>query len=103
MTRSEVALWSALRGKQLNGLRFRRQHPMGPYVVDFFCPSARLVVEVDGEVHGTEEGCESDAARDRRIEASGVRILRIPSQLVLTDMGRALRVIGEAAGAAPRR
>jgi len=101
MTRSEVALWSALRGKQLDGLRFRRQHPMGPYVVDFFCPSAKLVVEVDGEVHATEAGGESDATRDRKIEASGVRILRLPSRLVLSDMDGALRMIGEAAGAAP--
>ncbi len=73
---------------------------MGPYVVDFFCPAAKLAVEVDGDVHATEDGNESDAVRDRRIEASGVRILRIPSVLVLTDLDRALRLIGEAAGAA---
>ena len=50
---------------QLDGLKFRRQHPIGPYVLDFFCPSARLDVEVDGQTHYSEERLEKDAARDR--------------------------------------
>ncbi|MCF8505895.1 MAG: endonuclease domain-containing protein [Caulobacter sp.] len=100
MTRSEVALWSALRGKRLAGLRFRRQHPLGPFVVDFYCAAQRLAVEVDGAVHGTERVSEGDAERDQWIEKSGVRIVRIPDALVLNDMDAALRLIGAAAGIA---
>ena len=103
MTRSEVALWSALRGKRLNGLRFRRQHPIGPYVVDFYCAQHRLAVEVDGEVHATERGQERDAERDQWIESSGVLIIRIPSVVVLTDMDEALRRIAEAVGMVVQR
>jgi very-short-patch-repair endonuclease len=51
MTRSEQRLWMALRGKQLGGVKFRRQHVLGPYVVDFFCSARRLAIEIDGGVH----------------------------------------------------
>jgi len=60
MTLPEVLLWQALRRKQTR-FRFRRQHPIGPYIADFFCPSAALVVEVDGGVHGTSDRSERDA------------------------------------------
>ena len=51
---AEIRLWSRLRGKQLAGFRFRRQHPLGPYVVDFFCAEAKLIVEVDGGQHADD-------------------------------------------------
>ncbi|HTT85199.1 MAG TPA: endonuclease domain-containing protein [Rhizomicrobium sp.] len=60
MTLPEVLLWNALRGGQLQNLRFRRQHPVGPYILDFYCPSARLAVEVDGAVHSRERQCNHD-------------------------------------------
>lgn len=98
MTRSEVALWHALRGKRLGGLRFRRQHPLGPYVLDFYCAQHRLAVEVDGAVHATRTASERDAERDQWVERCGVRIVRIQSSLVLSDMEAALRVITDAVG-----
>lgn len=98
MTLSEIALWTALRGKRLEGLRFRRQHPLGPYVVDFYCAAHRLAVEVDGAVHLSEAGAERDSARDLWISRQGVRVVRIPGELVLGDVDAALRIISEAVG-----
>jgi very-short-patch-repair endonuclease len=97
MTRAEVALWNALRGKQLGGLKFRRQHVMGPYIVDFYCVAVRLAVELDGEAHGEETARHHDAQRDHWIARQGVRILRIPNRLVLDDIDEALRLIGQSA------
>ena len=72
MPRAEVVLWSRLRGKQLSGLRFRRQYGVGPYVVDFYCPEARLAIEVDG--FGHEE--KRDAMRQRFIESFEIVFVR---------------------------
>jgi len=73
-TDAEIRLWSRLRGKQLGGFRFRRQHPIGFYVVDFFCPEARLIVEVDGGQHGEHNA--RDAARTEWLERRGYRVIR---------------------------
>src|SRR4051812_16089795 len=88
-TRSEALLWSALRGRQL-GPRFRRQHPFAVgFIVDFYCPSHRLVVEVDGSVHRGHEAF--DAARDAELAATfGVRVLRIAASLVERDLAAAV-------------
>jgi len=59
-TEAEIRLWSKLRRKQLEGFRFRRQQPIGPYVVDFFCPQARLIVEVDGGQHSDREAYDAE-------------------------------------------
>lgn len=75
MTDPERTLWSMLRGKQV-ALRFRRQHPIGPYILDFYCPSARLCVEVDGPVHLDPEQIERDTARDKWLQTQGIRVLR---------------------------
>jgi very-short-patch-repair endonuclease len=74
-TGPERALWEMLRGKQL-GLRFRRQHPIGPYILDFYCPAVRLCVEVDGPVHREPEQMEHDVERDAWLRAQDVRVLR---------------------------
>ena len=65
MTLPELLLWEKLRGRRLNGLRFRRQHPTGPYILDFYCPQAMLGVEVDGLAHEGAEKAARDALRDR--------------------------------------
>lgn len=76
MTRAEVIVWTRLKRRQLEGFQFRRQLPLGPYVVDFACPSARLVVEADGETHSTDEERAYDARRTAFLEAEGWRVLR---------------------------
>ena len=73
-TDAERALWRALRGKQLQGFRFRRQMPIGGFIADFVCPQARLIVEVDGGQHAGQR--EYDAVRALKLEALGYRVLR---------------------------
>lgn len=75
MTETENKLWQHIRNKQL-GVKFRRQHPLGPYVVDFYSHEIRLIIEVDGEYHLAESLKEIDKLRDEKIIASGCRILR---------------------------
>ena len=76
MTGAERKLWAALRGKQLGGLRFRRQHPIGVYVVDFVCLERRLVIEVDGGQHGETGQTAFDQQRTDWLRAEGYRVLR---------------------------
>ena len=77
MTKPERLLWRALR-RQRTGLRFRRQHPAGPYVLDFYCDAVGLCVEVDGESH--ELTVPRDRIRDNWLEDKGIRTLRISAQ-----------------------
>lgn len=79
MPRSEALLWSYIRKRALNGARFRRQHPIGPYIADFACVAAKLVVEVDGHTHWTPEQLEHDARRTKYFANRGWRVLRVTS------------------------
>jgi len=90
MSLPERLLWNAIRSTQ-TGLRFRRQHPAGPYILDFYCDSAKLCVEVDGESHDFRT--EHDAARDRWLKGKGVRTLRIAANDVLNDLDAVVRYI----------
>lgn len=98
-TPSEAILWQALRGRRLRGLRFRRQQPIGPFVVDFYCPAARLVVEVDGPIHEAQQ--KADAERQELLESLGLRFLRLPAAQVERDLAAALASIGEALAPSP--
>ena len=93
-TRGEGMLWHALRNRQLAGRKFRRQQQFGPFVVDFFCPSERLVVDVDGPIHDSQQA--ADAERQRLLETLGLRFVRIPTALVETDLPAALAEIQRA-------
>jgi len=75
-TRSEKLVWSWLRNRQLGGYKFRREHPMGEYVLDFYCDEARLVVEIDGSHHGHPAQERHDAVRTRFLEQCGLKVLR---------------------------
>ena len=91
-TDAEIRLWSRLRRKQLAGFRFRRQHSLGSYIVDFFCPEARLlIVEVDGGQHGEENA--HDARRTEWLEASGYRVVRFWNNVVLSNTDGVLTAI----------
>ncbi len=84
-TDAERVLWSIIRCKQLAALRFRRQQPIGPYVVDFFCPSTKLIVELDGSQHGAGEAIAYDEKRSRFLESKGYRVLRFWNDEVMKD------------------
>ncbi|WP_271299620.1 endonuclease domain-containing protein [Sphingomonas sp. CV7422] len=85
MSLPEVLLWQQLR-RQQRQLRFRRQHPIGPYAADFFCAERKLVIEVDGEAHGRGDRPGRDAVRDSFMEENGYRVLRIGAVAILRDM-----------------
>ena len=84
MTPAEEVLWRALRDRRLAGTKFRRQHPFGPFVVDFCCRTTRLVVELDGPVH--DDQAEQDAARTEILAAYGFRVLRFRNEEVFADL-----------------
>ncbi len=85
MTLPEIILWQELR-RRPNGLRFRHQHPAGPYVLDFFCPRFKLAVEVDGEAHEYGDRPQRDEARDIWILSQGVKTLRLAAAEVLNNL-----------------
>jgi very-short-patch-repair endonuclease len=98
MTLPEVLLWQQLRSRPF-GLKFRRQHETGDYVLDFYCSDARLAIEVDGLAHDNAERAEQDARRNTWLERHGIDTLRVPAREVLVDPARAAAEIVEFARA----
>ena len=94
----EVLLWKQLRGRALEGLHFRKQHPVGRYILDFYCDSAKLCVEVDGEGHSVADQPQRDAARDAWLAERGIKTLRLRAGYVMESMSDALQMILTAAG-----
>ncbi|MGH9440710.1 MAG: endonuclease domain-containing protein [Thermoanaerobaculia bacterium] len=90
-TTAETLLWQKLRNLRIDGARFRRQHPVGPYVLDFYCWKRKLGIEVDGLIH--ESRLDQDAARDRYLLSRGVEILRFSNDDVLQSMDSVLNRI----------
>ena len=84
MTPPEALLWQLLR-RSPAGVKFRRQYPIGPYVADFYCPSAKLVVEIDGQIHNFDERANHDFERDQLIGKLGIRVERIAASEVMRD------------------
>ncbi|WP_430442940.1 endonuclease domain-containing protein [Sphingorhabdus contaminans] len=82
-TEAEARLWRYLRNRQMEGLKFRFQSPVGPYVADFLCVEARLIIELDGGQHGVQ--IEKDAARTRSLEAAGYSVIRFWNNEVLAN------------------
>ncbi|TIQ35131.1 MAG: endonuclease domain-containing protein [Mesorhizobium sp.] len=84
-TKAESLLWYELRELKTDGLKFRRQSPIGPYIVDFVCPSVKLIVEVDGDLHETEAGKRHDLNRDFYLQSLGYVVLRIDEPDVINS------------------
>jgi very-short-patch-repair endonuclease len=91
LTPAEQILWQHLRNRKLHGLKFRRQHPIGRFIVDFYCPEYRLIVELDGEIHDRQ--VEYDMARTEQLQADGDRVLRFQNQEVLDRLSWVLEQI----------
>lgn len=85
-TPTEHLLWQKIRGRQLLGLKFRRQHPIGSYVADFFCPEKKLVIEVDGDVHYFELQQAKDVARTKYIQSQGYTVIRFTTNDIRNNM-----------------
>ena len=86
MTDTEVLLWARIRKKQIKGIQFLRQRPIGNYIVDFYAPDVQLVIEVDGGQHFSEEGRDYDRQRDAYLKGLGLRILRFTNSEVFQHM-----------------
>ena len=100
LTLPEVLLWRELRLRP-GGLKFRRQHPAGRYTLDFYCHEARLCVEVDGIAHDMGDNPNRDIERDAWLGQQGVKVLRLPASLILSDLPGALEAITAAAQSSP--
>jgi very-short-patch-repair endonuclease len=92
-TDAERLIWSRIRGKQLKGYQFYRQKIIGDYIVDFYCPKARLVIELDGGQHYTKEGKEKDSIRDGYLSNNGLQVFRFSDREVLTQIEGVLEKI----------
>ncbi len=90
-TKAEKALWQKLRRRQLGDYKFRRQHPIGNFIVDFYCAETQLIVEVDGDVHAHQEA--KDAERSADLEVQGYRVIRFWNGQVLQEMDSVLTMI----------
>ena len=92
-TKAESILWKALQKKQLEGRKFRRQHSLGNYIVDFYCPSEKLAVELDGHVHNNSINQEYDAKRTQELNEFGIKVIRFENNLVFEQMDMVLDAI----------
>ncbi|MFC7379944.1 endonuclease domain-containing protein [Brevundimonas sp. GCM10030266] len=89
----EARLWVRVRAHRLHGFKFRRQHPFGPYILDFYCAAARMAVEVDGRVHDDPDRAEHDLRRTRWLASQGVRVIRIAADDVKNELDGVLAFI----------
>ena len=94
-TKAEILLWKRLQRSQLDGMKFRRQHSIGRYVVDFYCPEERIAIELDGSVHGTQIQSIRDKRKQIYIEGLGINFLRFYNEDVLMKMEGVMRAIRE--------
>ena len=92
-THAEKTLWLELKGNQMEGYKFRRQHGIGRYIVDFYCPSLKLIIEIDGAVHKGSEAGHHDTLREKELALAGFTILRFSNEDVLFRLNQVLSKI----------
>lgn len=93
LTPAEAKFWKVVQNKNFEGRKFRRQHSVGNYILDFYCPSEKLAIELDGEVHFNETAREYDYERKLFLEHYGIKVLRFENKLVFEDLEWMLGVI----------
>jgi very-short-patch-repair endonuclease len=93
MTEAEKVLWNELKNRKLNGLKFRRQHPIHYYIADFYCHEKKLIIEVDGEIHKNRDIREHDENRSAEFERLGIRVVRVTNEQVLNSLGEVIDTI----------
>ena len=98
MTGPETRLWSRLRARRLQGLKFRRQHGIGPYIVDFYCPEQSLVIEVDGNSHADADHIVRDQLRDKYFQSLGLRVIRYFNDEIVKNLAGVLEDLAEKLG-----
>ena len=98
LTPAEATLWKILKSGKLDGRKFRRQHSVGVFVLDFYCPEESLAIELDGEVHFNDLAEERDFKRKQYLNSVGIRVLRFENRFVFEDMEYVLHRIRSAFG-----
>ncbi len=93
MTKAELVLWEVLKDKKLSKRKFRRQHSIGNYITDFYCPSEKLIIELDGQHHFMPEGIEKDLERDNYLAMMNIKTLRFENIDVLNNLTNVLKII----------
>jgi very-short-patch-repair endonuclease len=93
MTLTEKLLWEKLRRKSISGVKFRRQHPIGFYIADFYCHEARLVIEVDGAIHSLPGRKEHDGNRDAEMKRLGIQVLRFSNDEIQNNLDNVIKLI----------
>ena len=93
MTAAEVRLWQALRSEKLFGRKFRRQHSIENFIVDFYCPAEKLIIELDGLVHHQKDIIQNDQERDTRLYQLGFIVLRFENNAIFSDLEKVLNII----------
>ena len=96
-TEAEKLMWAELRNKKLNGLKFRRQHPLDKFIVDFYCNERKLVIELDGGVHDEKINKEYDESRTAMLAGLNIIVLRFKNEEVINDMQGVLKKIRDVA------
>jgi very-short-patch-repair endonuclease len=94
-TQAETLLWNLLKNKQVGGYKFRRQYSVEPYIIDFYCPSLKLAIEVDGPIHQVNDQPEYDRERQQYIETFGIQFLRFTNEEVYRNIDLVLNVIAQ--------
>ena len=102
-TAAEEILWQALRGDRLDGFRFRRQHAIGRFVLDFYCPARKIAIEIDGGVHDEPDQAARDEARTQALEAQGIAVFRLRNEQVVNDVQGAVEQVRKAVSERPQR
>ena len=93
LTPAEITLWGYLKNGQVGGYKFRRQHGLGQYVMDFYCPELKLCVELDGEVHDSEQAFNHDEERTAFLQENGISVLRFENYIVREDIQAIINAI----------
>ena len=92
-TPAEMSLWAYLKNSKLGGVKFRRQHSIGNYIVDFYCPSQRIAIELDGDIHKYDNVNSRDRNKQVYLDTLGIKLLRFENQLVFTNLENVLQEI----------
>jgi len=95
MTEAETLLWEQLRASRLGGYKFRRQHPIGIYIADFYCHQKKLAIELDGRQHNQPAAQEYDNARTRQLQLSQIKVLRFTNQQVLKHLDQIIEEVAK--------
>jgi len=100
-TNAEALLWEIIRNKQVSGLKFRRQHPIGNYIADFYCPEKSLVIELDGSIHGKEEQKKHDKERDAIMKQHNINVIRFSNDDVFEKIEEVIQTIIDISNQSP--